>query len=394
MDKQQIDTAIVGGGLAGCSAAITLAARGLSVAVFEASHYPHHKVCGEFLSPECHHLLAELGLADAIAATHPAALNVVQITAPNGSSWQTDLPGTGIGLRRYTLDALMAQQARARGAMVCEGTTVSAVSGNLIDGFVLEIRSTDQSGTAAASTIHARTVIGAQGKRSLFDRALKRSFLSRPQPFIGLKAHYRGPSLSNRIELHTFPGGYCGISEVEDGSANVCLLVRDSTFRFAANGAGIDAFIDWMQAQNPHLGKWLQQATRVSERWISISQVPFSDKSAIVNDVLMAGDSAGLIAPLAGDGMGMALHAGRMAASYVGDFLDGHMSTDRLRREYPQHWKREFTTRLYLGRFLQAFMLRPRLLTPGLKIVKAFPALGTFFVNHTRDTDVMKSPAR
>src|SRR3954471_22538156 len=116
MDTKRFDTAIVGGGLAGCSAAITLAARGARVAVFESSRYPHHKVCGEFLSPECNHLLAVLGLADTIAAEHPAKLNVVRITAPNGTTWQTDLPGTGIGLRRYTLDAMMADRARSLGA--------------------------------------------------------------------------------------------------------------------------------------------------------------------------------------------------------------------------------------------------------------------------------------
>ena len=85
-----------------------------------------------------------------------------------------------------------------------EATTVTGISGNLDQGFTLEIRCTDGEGKATTARIAARTVIGAQGKRSSFDRTLKRRFLTQPQPFIGLKAHFRGPPLTGRIDLHTF----------------------------------------------------------------------------------------------------------------------------------------------------------------------------------------------
>jgi flavin-dependent dehydrogenase len=93
-----------------------------------------------------------------------------------------------------------------------------------------------------------------------------------------------------------------------------------------------------------------------------------------------------LIAPVAGDGIAMALHGGRMAATYAADYLENRISADELRDKYNHDWHRIFNTRLRLGRVLQAIMFRPRLLAPTLKILNAVPPVGSFLVNHTRDT--------
>src|SRR5215813_9010254 len=115
MSQSIFDVAIIGGGVAGCAAAIQLARQGQRVILCEARSYPHHKVCGEFLSPECASMLDELGLPEAIQAVKPAAIQTVAIIAPDGTCWETDLPGAAIGISRYTLDHLMATQAQACG---------------------------------------------------------------------------------------------------------------------------------------------------------------------------------------------------------------------------------------------------------------------------------------
>ncbi|GAB4508306.1 MAG: NAD(P)/FAD-dependent oxidoreductase [Anaerolineae bacterium] len=373
------DTAVIGGGLAGTSAAITLAQQGARVLLLEAKAYPHHKVCGEFLSPVCMGYLGRLGVQEAVEAVHPAAITATRITSPRGVIWNSALPGTGTGITRYTLDHLLADHAARLGVCVQEKTRVLTVEGDLTDGFTLTARSEGQE-----VEFQARTVIGAHGKRSTLDRTLARPFLNRQHPFIGLKAHFYGPPLHQRVELHTFPGGYCGISEVEEGQANVCLLVRQPVFQEA--GAGdIERFITWMQAQNPHLARWLAQAERVEPKWLSISQVPFSSKRAVEGDILMTGDAAGLIAPLAGDGMEMALRGGEMAAVAVSRFLGDTWSAERLRRQYRAEWRRVFGRRLRLAHGLQAAILNPHVLAPGLHLLNRFPALGAFIVTHTRD---------
>ena len=388
MTERMFDVAIIGGGIAGCAAAIQLARKNLRVVLCEAKSYPHHKVCGEFLSPECRILLDDLGLTAAIESVKPAAIHTVAIIAPNGTSWQTKLPDTAMGLSRYTLDSLMAAQALACGVDFRDLTTVTQVQGSLDNTFKLDIRTATQH-----DSIRARAVVGAHGKRSAIDRGLNRPFLKAPQPFVGLKAHFYGPPLPGRIHLHTFPGGYCGLSEIENGQVNVCLLVRQEVFErtCAASPTAITGFIDWMKTQNPALGAWLSAAQPVYEPWISIAQVPFVDKQTIVNDILMVGDSAGLIAPVAGDGMGMALQASFMASRLLSAYLSGQISAERLRSHYHAQWWAAFRLRLRLSRLLQAWMLRPGWLTPGLQLMNAAPMLGHFLITHTRDSSIVQT---
>jgi menaquinone-9 beta-reductase len=377
------DAAIVGGGLAGCNAAITLAQHGRRVILLEAGEYPRHKVCGEFLSPECAALFAENGFLEVLQNHQPMQIRTIRLTAPDRSEWCTTFPAPAIGISRYTLDAALAQYAVSHRAELQTKARVSGIQGSLDKGFTLSVRSPD-----GIYTIFARSVIAAHGKRSTLDRTLNRSFLNRPQPFVGLKRHFRGAPLPQHLDLHIFPGGYCGMSEVEDGTANVCLLVRQEVFQRAGD---IDHFVEWMADQNPYLGAWLSQATPVEDEWLSISQIPFMNKGTVQNDVLFAGDSAGMIAPLAGDGMAMALHGGKLAAQSVERWLSGAIGSDQMLREYSQNWQQTFAMRLRLGRVLQSFMLRPALLTPGLRLMNLMPMLGDFIVTQTRDLKLAKS---
>src|ERR1041384_6590079 len=135
------DTAIVGGGPAGCSAAITLAKLGARVVLFESKTYPHDKLCGEFLSPECATLLDELGLTPALRTLNPVPIEIFRLTAMDDTTWETRLPGTALGLTRKALDAALAEQALALGVEVRSPTTVTTIHGSLRDGFELETRS-------------------------------------------------------------------------------------------------------------------------------------------------------------------------------------------------------------------------------------------------------------
>ena len=277
----------------------------------------------------------------------------------------------------------MAAHARTCGVDFRDHTVVTRVQGSLDTTFSLDIRT-----LAQHDTIQARTVIGAHGKRGGVDRSLNRAFLKTAQPFIGLKAHFYGAPIQGRIHLYSFPGGYCGLSAIENDQMNVCLLVREAIFRqvSAASSNPIPYFIDWMQSQNPALGAWFSTAKPVYESWLSIAQIPFIVKETIVNDILMVGDAAGLIAPLAGDGMGMALQSSKIATHLLSQYLNGNISADMLRRRYTANWRSTFATRLRLSGLLQSLMLRPGWLTSGLHVLNAAPAVGHFLMNHTRDT--------
>jgi flavin-dependent dehydrogenase len=266
--------------------------------------------------------------------------------------------------------------------MVCEEAVAGGIQGSLASGFEVTVR---QAGHSAS--FRAKAVIACHGKRAALDRGLNRPFLKRRQPFLALKAHFNGPPLPNRIELHGFPGGYCGMSEIEGGLANVCLLVDEQVFRRARRPGyePVESFIGWMRGQNPALDRWLGHAERVDESWLSIAQVPFLAKEPVVGDVLLAGDAAGLIAPLAGDGIAMALQGGSMAAGHVAGFLAGDCPAAALPGLYAAAWLRLFGPRLRLGRVLQPLMLRPRLLSVGLRLLVGLPPLGRYVITQTRD---------
>jgi flavin-dependent dehydrogenase len=377
MEHGIADTAIIGAGPAGCSAAIFLARLGFHVALFEAGEVGREKLCGEFLSPECRDLLNRLGLDDRIQSLDPVDIHAVRLTALGGTVCEVPLPEIGWGLSRSALDAALWEGATSAGAHGMEKTEVQSVVGDLRQGFELE---------TTRGALKARTVISAHGRRAMLDRVLARDFLRHPQPFVALKAHFVGPALHRRVELHFFPGGYCGLAEIEGGRVNVCLLVREPVFRRATQTRRepVNMFVNWMKGQNPELNQWLGEARSVDSRWLSVAQIPFMAKRTVERDILMAGDAAGLVVPLAGDGIAMALQSGVMAGEQCASFLRAERSPRELTQGYAANWERTFGERVRLGRILQSLILRPSLAGPALRALNRAPLLAGYLVRHTR----------
>lgn len=367
------DVLIIGGGVAGCSAAIQLAERGRRVLVLEKQRYPAHKLCGEFLSVEVLAMFERLGVGEAVWQAGARPIDHTRLTTTDGPVFESALPGTALGLSRYALDRLLFEQARAAGAEAQDGVAVRAVEGSLDDGFEV---------ATSEGSFAARFVLGAYGKRDLLDRKLDRPFLHARSPFVAFKAHYEGIALPGVIELHAFPGGYCGLSPVEQGRINACWIAHEQTLK-AAGGAPA-AMIERSLMQNPALARRFQAIERVTDRFIAVSQITFIPKGAFAGDVCMIGDTAGMIAPMCGDGMAMALRAAELAAPRVLACLEGRLTTARFREDYARAWRREFGLRMRLGRWMHHGYCRPAVARLGVGAVRRMPGLGRWLIRKTR----------
>jgi flavin-dependent dehydrogenase len=173
--------------------------------------------------------------------------------------------------------------------------------------------------------------------------------------------------------LYNFEGGYCGVSNVEDNRLNVCYIVD---YRVFQQFKSIDGFQEAMLNSNRDLNDVLENSKMVFERPLSISQISFDDKELLVDHVLMCGDSAGLIHPLCGNGMGMAIGAARLVSEVILSYFNGKLKTrEEVEKQYVMLWNRNFKSRLRTGRALALLLRNYRTTSFLLPLLKSFPAI-------------------
>jgi menaquinone-9 beta-reductase len=335
------DIIIIGGGLAGLVSAIHLSRAGLAVTLIEKNEYPKHKVCGEYISNEVLPYLQQLG-ADPLAIG-AKKISRFLLSTTRGKTIETKLPLGGFGISRYTLDHFLLQKALQNNCVVIQDTVSDVHFKN--DLFTVSTRE--------GTELNAGIVIGAFGKRSNMDVTLNRTFIKNRSPFVAVKTHLSGNFPDDLVALHNFNGGYCGISQVENGNLNVCFLANYKSFQQYKN---IDDFRQEVLYNNHHLKKIFENSVPVFDQPLTISQISFSNKSAVEQHMLMCGDAAGMIHPLCGNGMAMAIHSAKIAAELVIDYLNKKIKTrQELENEYSRQWNATFKKRIVTGRVLQSF---------------------------------------
>lgn len=361
------DILIAGGGLAGLASGIHLAKKGLPVTIIEKEAYPRHKVCGEYISNEILPYLDWLG-AD-ISLLHPAEITRFEFSTASGKKISSPLPLGGKGISRYALDNFLYEIAVQQGCEVIHDT----VNDIHFDTDTFTITTTTASYTAKA-------VIGAYGKRSAIDQAMGREFIKKKSPWLAVKAHYEGSFDSTAVALHNFSGGYCGISKTETGTLNICYLADYATFKQYKN---IDEYQKAVLYKNKWLSAILSNSTMTFEKPLAISQISFEAKSPVEDHVLMTGDTAGLIHPLCGNGMAMAIHSAKIASELIADYLEGYLSRKEMEERYRKAWRKNFSRRLSMGRLLAKILAKPNLSEKLFKMLMLFPALLPVIIKQT-----------
>ena len=363
------DVIIIGGGLAGLTNALVLGRAGLRVMLVEKKTYPFHRVCGEYISNETLPFLHSLGIRPHDWGA--SSINHLQVTAPNGRRLETRLDSGGFGISRYVLDYELYQMVLAAGVTGITGKGVEETAfGN--DAFTITL--SDQ------SRHQARFVIGAYGKRGKPDKQLNREFIRKRSPYIGVKYHIRTDFPHNRIALHNFKDGYCGINAIEDGKFNLCYLTTRENLK---QHGTIEAMEAETVYKNPFLRTIRDNADFLLDKPEVINEISFASKKPVENHILMSGDTAGLITPLCGNGMAMAIHSAKILSGYMISAHRENWSRQRLEQTYANHWRRTFARRLWVGRHLQSLFGDEWLTDAAVRLLRTAKPVTRFLVRQT-----------
>ena len=371
--NNKFDIAIIGGGLAGLSLSIQCANAGYSTVLFEKENYPFHKVCGEYISNESFPFLEKLGVP--LSSWGLPSITDLNISAPNGKSYQFSLPLGGFGVSRFKLDECLYQIALKKGVTVLTNTKVKDLN------FILnrfEIITDTES-------YQSNIAVGSFGKRSNIDINLARPFAkAKPNAlnnFIGVKYHIRYPHPTNQIALHNFDNGYCGIEEIENGECCLCYLTTADNLKKSGNS--ISAMEEKILWKNPLLKHIFNNAEFIYKKPLAISQISFEKKSQIENHMLCIGDASGMITPLCGNGMSIALHGSKIAFQNIDHYFKNGQNRSALESGFEKQWQKQFTNRIFVGRTIQRLFGNDHVTNIFLQIMQYFPGLSKKLIKAT-----------
>lgn len=376
VEEEIYDVAIIGGGLAGLSLAIQCADAGFKTVLFEKDNYPFHKVCGEYISLESWKFLQRLGCG--LDKLDLPVIKTLHLSDVKGNLYSFDLPLGGFGISRYSLDYTLYKLGIAKGVTIFTQSKVTDVT---YSEALFNV-------TAIQKQVKAKVAAACYGKRSNLDIKWKRSFATQKtnsfNNYIGIKYHINYEHDSSIISLHNFYNGYCGLSKIEDNKSCLCYLTTAQNLKNSGNS--IEEMQRGLLFQNPNLRHIFSSAHFLYHEPLTISQVSFSKKQQVENHVLMLGDTAGMISPLCGNGMSMAMHSSKLAFDSLRPFLANKTSRPVMEKTYEAKWKNAFSKRLWIGRKVQMLFGGNATTSFFLKSMHTFPSLANYLIQSTHGT--------
>jgi len=320
---------IVGGGLAGLTLGIGLRRLKIPVTIWEASHYPRHRVCGEFVSGQGQQVLSRLGLMDEFKRAGATLARTARFFLGKAQSPLREVTPPALCLSRFAMDQLLAKRFRNEGGELRENERFE--SKDFREGVVC--------------TSGRRVQTTEQGWR-----------------WFGLKVHARGVELGADLEMHGSGEGYVGLCRLPAGEVNICGL-----FRARPGGHANDCPAKELLKGAP--GSWLHERLATAlfqpDSFCSVAGLPLLPQRAADHNECRLGDALTMIPPVTGNGMSMAFEAAELAIEPLAAYARAEIPWMAAHHAIATACDKAFRRRLACAKWLQWMMFSP-LLRGGL----------------------------
>lgn len=377
----QHEIAIIGGGPAGTTAASFLSSAGFDVCLFERKIFPRDVLCGEFLSVEVIENIKELELYSVFLSLNPNRIDSFKFISKSGKTISAGFNFEAFALRRSNFDKMLLDKCHQNGAKVYQPAEVSSIvrSNNYFN-----ISARTESGII---NIEAKYVIASYGKQNKLDKILFRKVINNQSQLNGVKFHLSQNTFCNfkKNEIIIFSGSniYCGLNKINGDKVTVCFLENRKIYDEPPRAKIIQNI-----KSNPVLAEMFTndfEQQIQSEQIYGAGNIYFGSKEKFKNGIFFIGDSAGLIAPLAGDGIAMAMESGKLAAEIIYDLKNHSRSLEKMGEIYEIRWNELFKKRITSSLWVQKILMNSFWTSTGLFLADTYPAMLKRLIRITRN---------
>lgn len=381
MTEQITDILIIGGGPAGSTTALYLSQLGFNITIIEKKTFPRETLCGEFLSKEVTDILKELNLFEDFISLNPNKLKSFRAVDDSGIELTSDLNFDAYAMKRSIFDSLLLETAKASKVTIIQPAEVlSTLKSN--SGFISVI--VDESGNKYQ--VKSKLVIAAYGKQNILDKRLERDFVNKKSNLIGVKFHLPNNLLknssSNEIRIYTDKEIYCGMNQVSDTEMTVCFLENRKQSKIPSR----ERLIEVIKSNKYFQKVFSDEAIKYikSANIYGTGNIYFGRREVVENGIIMIGDAARVISPLAGDGIGMAMESAKLLFEILREFGINETKREEMFSVYKKRYEKAFNKRLSLAKIIQGIILNRRSRRLGFGLAKNYPSLLPYLIKFTR----------
>jgi flavin-dependent dehydrogenase len=337
-------------------------------------------LCGEFLSHEVVSALKTFEVYDEFLSLKPNRITHFRFTPESGITAKYPLGFVGFALKRSLLDTLLLRKAASLGTTTIQPAEV--ISMNRDGDFFKILCKTENE----VDTYFASNVIAAYGRQNIIDKSLERPFASFRSGYSGIKYHVPKTMLNtfidDEIQIYSSNGIYCGVNWVSGNEATLCFL-SDKNINQLDPKYALYELIE----KNPAFKNLFTRDPLPSLVKLPVygtGNIHFGKRNVVEDGIYMIGDAARVIAPLAGDGIGMAIESGMLVARVLTESMKRNLSRTAIESQYKKEWNAHFSKRITVALNLQRFALNSRGGNIGGELMVRLPMLAEKFIRWTR----------